>query len=775
MPSMKEIRLKIGTLGILALTSVMAMAQSVPASATGGPSVGPHPTSLLPASAAQKQYTVEAIFAPESVSGSPFAGLQWSPDGSKLTYLQRGAGSEQESLYYFDPASGRSSQLIAAGKLAALAPSSSNLQDDRQRENRARYAVADYQWAPDSKSLLFDASGQLWLFDLATGTGRQLTNATEPSSDPKFSPDGKFLSYLRGHNLYLRPVAGGDEVALTRGGPALLNGEVDWLYSEELAVRSNYFWPPDTSQILYLQMNEAPVPQYPNVNWIPTHPETDQERYPNAGDPNPTVKLMLTGLNGGATEIDLGVKGDFYIPRFGWVRPGLAWAVVLNRLQNEQTLYFIDTRTRSSRRVLNECDPNFIELHDAMGRGEHQGLRFLDSRDEFLWLSWRDGFTHVYLYSFDATHPLATDAKLERQLERGSYEVNNILGVDEAKGTMYLEANKGDDRQEQLFAVPLTGGDATPLTRQPGVHTVSMSADAKHFVDIYSKLTTQPTMQICAVAGHCTKVWASHAWEGYDTITPQFVDFTAADGTVLHGVILLPPTGAVTEVNGKVPLILNPYGGPREQDVRDTSEAIGPFDQVLAHHGFAVLKVDNRGMGNRGRTFAMATFHHLAEVELSDNLAALDQALARFPQLDPTRLGWWGWSYGGTMTAYAMTHSNRFKAGISVAPVTDWRNYDTTYTERYMGLPGDNAEQYDKTSVVKSAAKLSGRLLLVHGTSDDNVHLQNSIQFINAMIAAGIPFDLQLYPGNAHSLTGPQARTHLFNRMLWQWEQYLAK
>jgi dipeptidyl-peptidase-4 len=728
------------------------------------------------AQVAKKQYTVEAIYAPSAGSARPPAGVQWSPDGSKLTYIQPGAGGEQESLYYFDPASGKSAQLIAADKLEALTPSTSNLKDDRQRENRARFGVADYQWSPDSMSLLFDALGQLWIFDVATAKGRQLTDAGEPSSDPKFSPDGKFLSYLRAHNLYVRPAAGGAEIALTNESDAnLLNGEVDWLYSEELDVRSNYFWSPDAKQILYLQMNEAPVPQYPIVNWIPTHPETDQERYPNAGDPNPTVKLMLTGLDGRAEQIDLGVKGDFYIPRFGWVRPGLGWAMVLNRLQNEQDLYFIDVRSGKSRRVLRERDPNYIELHDSMGRGEHQGLRFLDSSSEFLWLSWRDGSTHVYLYGFDGARPLAEGAKLERQLESGEYEVDKLLEVDEAKGTVYLEANKGDDRQEHLFAAPLAGGEAVPVTRQPGVHDVSMNRDAKYFVDTYSALTEPAKMQICAVGGACTQVWASHAWDGYDTLPPFFMDFRAEDGELLRGVILLPPAGAATVFNGKVPLILNPYGGPQGQIVRDAAHTMDAFDQVLAHRGYAVLKVDNRGTSNRGRKFAMATFHHLGEVELRDNLAALDQALERFPQLDGKRLGWWGWSYGGTMTAYALTHSDRFKAGISVAPVTDWRNYDTTYTERYMGLPKDNAAEYDARSVVKSAAKLNGRLLLVHGTSDDNVHMQNSIQFMDAMINAGRVFDLQLYPGKTHGIAGQQARTHLFNRMLWQWDQYLAK
>jgi dipeptidyl-peptidase-4 len=726
--------------------------------------------------AAKKQYTVEAIYAPSVSSGRPPAGVQWSPDGTKLTYIQPGAVGEQESLYYFDPASGRNAQLIAADKLAALTPSTSNLKDDRQRENRARFGVADYQWSPDSRSLLFDALGQLWIFDVAASKGHQLTNANEPSSDPKFSPNGKFVSYVRAHNLYVRRLGGGGEIALTKERDEnLLNGEVDWLYSEELDVRSNYFWSPDAKQILYLQMNEAPVPRYPIVDWMPAHPETDEERYPNAGDPNPTVKLMLSGLNGRSGQIDLGVKGEFYIPRFGWVRPGLAWAMVLNRLQNEQDLYFIDVRSGKSHRVLHESDPNYIELHDPMGRGEHQGLRFLDSSSEFLWLSWRDGFTHVYLYSFDAGRPLADGAKLERQLESGEYEVNKLLEVDEAKGTVYLEANKGDDRQEHLFAVSLAGGEALPVTRQPGVHSVSMTRDAKYFVDTYSALAEPARMQICAVGGDCREIWASHIWDGYDTLPPQFVDFRAEDGELLRGVILLPPAGAATEVNGKVPLILNPYGGPQGQSVRDAARTVDAFDQVLAHQGFAVLKVDNRGMGNRGRKFAMATFHHLGKVELRDNLAALDQALEKFPQLDGARLGWWGWSYGGTMASYAMTHSDRFKAGISVAPVTDWHNYDTTYTERYMGLPKDNAAEYEKTSIVKSAAKLNGRLLLVHGTSDDNVHMQNSIQFIDAMINAGRPFDLQLYPGKTHGIAGREARTHLFNRMLWQWEQYLAK
>ena len=254
------------------LATIAAMAQPVPAAPVGGPRVGSTASTDVSkgTNSTKKQYTVEDIFTPQDVSESQPTEMEWSPDGSKLAYLQYGAGSGQESLYCFDAAIGRSTRLIAADKLAALLSSAGNLRDDRQRENRIRFRVADYHWAPDSKNLLFEAQGQLWIFDLVAGKGRQLTAVVEPASDPKFSPDGKFLSYVRGHNLYARLISGA-EFALTSGGNvSLLNGEVDWLYSEELEVRSNYFWSPDAKQILYLQMNEAAVPQYPIVDWIPT-------------------------------------------------------------------------------------------------------------------------------------------------------------------------------------------------------------------------------------------------------------------------------------------------------------------------------------------------------------------------------------------------------------------------------------------------------------------------------------------------------------------------
>jgi dipeptidyl-peptidase-4 len=293
-------------------------------------------------------------------------------------------------------------------------------------------------------------------------------------------------------------------------------------------------------------------------------------------------------------------------------------------------------------------------------------------------------------------------------------------------------------------------------------------------VDRYSALTTPPTVSLCTIDGACNAFWKARSVEAYNLLTPKFVDFKAADGTTtLQGVVLLPAGGPMM-VNGKAPLIVNPYGGPGAQSVLDAWGVVDLFDQVLARQGFAILKVDNRGMAGRGKAFAVAVKHNFGETEFNDQMAALKQALQQFPQLDGDRLGFWGWSYGGYFTLYTLEHTDLFKGGVAVAPVTDWRNYDSIYTERYMGLPNDNAEGYRKSSPVNFAANLHGNLLEVHGTSDDNVHMQNTIQMVNAFINSGKQFQLMVYPGKTHGIAGMAARTHLFHMIESHFEEILA-
>ncbi len=720
--------------------------------------------------AQKKPLTIQNIFGEGAITaGQPPENVRWSPDGTRVSFIQRGVGedSERGELWYIDAATGKRAVLVAASKLATLAPPLSSIKDERQRTAIQRYGVAAYHWSPDSKYLLFDSRGQLWLYSLETGTALQLTASADPSISPSFSPDGKRIAYVRKHNLYVHPTGGDQEVELTNDAEdkELLNGEVDWVYAEELDVRSNYFWSPDSREIAFLQMDEKPVPTYPITDWLTLHPEVDKEKYPKAGDPNPAVRLGIIGAGGGRPRwLKLTDDKEVYIPRFGWLRPGVLWAMVMNRAQNQLDLYFIDTSTGKSRRVLRDTSDTWIE--------EHYDKFHVAKPGQFLWQSWRDGHSHLYLYSYDQRDPLAAEAHLERQLTTGEYEVSGVEGIDVTAGTVYFTSNQGDPRQRQLYQVKLDGSGLQPVTREPGTHDVTFPDTPKNFyLDNYSALMTPPRLVLCRLGGTCAEVWrARDLTAEFDLLTPQFVDFKAADGTTLYGLLLMPRNAA-----GKVPLIMNPYGGPTGQSVRNAWGAISLYDQLFAQHGFAVLKVDNRGMGNRGKKFAAASFHNLGPVELEDQLTALDQALARFPVLDRDRLGWWGWSYGGYLTCYALTHSTRFKAGVCGAPVTDWRLYDSIYTERYMGLPRDNAQAYERSAPAKAAATLSGRLLLAHGTSDDNVHMQNTIQMIEELLKAEKQFDLQLYPGKTHGVSGAHDRVQLYQRIFDHFEQYVMR
>ncbi|HEU4417045.1 MAG TPA: DPP IV N-terminal domain-containing protein [Candidatus Angelobacter sp.] len=713
--------------------------------------------SFLYTAAAAQELTIESIYAPNGITGRAPDTIKWSPDGKKVSYFLHQEQGDKADLYYIDVTSGKPAVLVASDKIAAMKPPVSTSKDDREKDNRARYHVAGYHWAPDSEHILFDANGQLWYYTLASGAYVPLSGAGESASDPKFSADGKRLSYVRKHNLVVKNIDGGAEKALTNdSGEDLLDGEVDWVYSEELDVRSNYFWSPGSRNIVFLQMNETRVPTYPITDFIPQHPTVSQEKYPKVGDPNPEVKLGVVSANGGSIKwLHLTDEKDMYIPRFGWVNDNVIWATVLNRAQNQLDLYFVDAASGKSRLVLTEKSDTWIETDN--------NLQFLKSGDRFLWPSWRDGHTHLYLYSFDKANPLGTDAKLVNQVTKGDFEVQSVEGIDEASSTVYLTSNALDDRQGHFCSVKLDGSNFQVLTKdKPGMHDSVLAPNAKNYVDHFSALMTPPELFFCQVGGSCNVFWQSKTIEPYKLIQPQFVDFKAEDGTVLHGLLLLPPNSE----GKKVPLLNNPYGGPHGQVVRNAWAGAGfLFNQLLARDGIAVLQVDNRGMGARGKKFAAALIHNFGEVELKDQLASIDQALQRFPQLDGSRMGWWGWSYGGYMTLMAMTHSDRFKAGISVAPVTDWKNYDSIYTERYAGLVPQYEEGYKKGSPITYAANLKGHLLEVHGTSDDNVHMQNTMQMINAFISAGKQFDLQLYPRKTHSISGPGTRVHLFTRI----------
>jgi len=701
-------------------------------------------------SSPMKPLTIEAIYAPGGLAGRGPETLAWSPDGTMLSFLQRNDEGEHGELWYVDVATGKKKVLVSAAKLASLAPDYDKVKDEREKERLTRYHVAAYMWAPDSKRLIFDSEGQLWLFDLASGTAVQFTSAPDPSGDPKFSPDGSHVSYVRKHNLYVRPVSGMDEKQLTKDTKDdLFNGDIDWVYTEELAVRSNYFWSPDSKKIVFLHMDETKVPTYPITNWIPTHPTVDYEKYPQVGDANPEVKLgVVDAENGKVRWISLSGDGEAYIPRFGWVRDGVVWAEVLNRNQDKMDLYFVDAKSGKSQIVLTETTPGaWIDF-------EHVEVRFLNSSGAFLWPSWRDGHMHLYLYSFDKRNPMAADAKLERQLTQGDFEVLGIEGVDEAAGTVFFLANPGDPRQQHICSVRLDGTGIQQLTHEEGIYSGKFSEDGKHYEQTFMGPLTAPRISLCTVGAACAPVWqARDEVAEYGLRAPKFLEFKAEDGTTLYGRLLLPPE---TPASGKIPLIVNIYGGPAGQTV--LKELTDPFDEILARKGFAIFSVDNRGTPGRDRKFQTAIRHEFGVIELKDQLTALHQLFAQYPLLDKDRMAIWGWSNGGSMTLYAMTHSERFRAGVAVAPVTDQINYDTIYTERYMGLPKENPEGYAHTALPPKAKDLRSKLMILHNFEDDNVLFQNTMQMIEALEEAGRQFEFGVYAQKTHEVSGAALR-----------------
>jgi len=710
--------------------------------------------------------TVEAIWGQPSATGQPPEGIQWAPDGSRVTYL-----SPESDLIQLLPTNGATTTLVSHTKLSALRSTATN---EKDKDHRARYGMASYLWAPDSKHLLFDGDGQLFIYSLENGTAIDVASTGAGSGDdPKFSPNGQFLSYIRDHNLYVHRFKDqAQENALTNGHEeTLLNGAVDWVYQEELEVRSNYFWSPDSARLAYLQMNEANVPEYPITDWIPIHATVDKQRYPQPGDPNPEVRVGVVKAQGGKTVwIKLPIdQGNDYVPRFGWVNPETLWIETLARDHKHRSIYFADAQHGEVRLAYTEKEEKFF--------ADDYDVDF--TRTEFFLKSWRDGHTHIYRYAFDAKSVsigapanAAPLAHLVNQVTSGNYEVVAVASILEGSQTIYYISNEGDPRERQLWSVKTDGSEKKKVSLTPGVHSANFAPLSPSYIDTTSSAASPPQVSICH-GSDCKAFWRSIQLDGTQLTASESLELTAADGkTVLYGDLYLP---AGTTAAGSVPLIVNPYGGPGVQTIENdwggTQNRL--WNQLLLQHGFAVLQVDNRGMAGRGRDFEQAAYHNFGQVQLADQLAAIDQVLAKYPRLDKGRLGWWGWSWGGSFTLNAMTHSDRFRAGVAVAPVTDWRNYDSIYTERYMGLPAENTDAYHDQSVVNSANKLKGHLLLAQGTGDDNVHFANSIQFIQKLIDADIPYDYQVYPRKTHSIAGPEARTHLFNRILAQFEMYL--
>lgn len=711
--------------------------------------------------------TLEAITGDAPLSGPSLMKPQVAPDGSRVTFLRgKDENRNQLDLWEYDIASGQTRMLVDS---KVVLPGEETLSDaEKARRERQRIAgqsgIVDYQWAPDAQRLLFPLGGELYLYDLSkrgSDAVRQLTDGGGFATDPKVSPRGGFVSFVRARNLWVIDLSTGAERQLTTDGNDVIgNGVAEFVADEEMNRHTGYWWAPDDSAIAYARIDESPVPVQKRYEVYPDRTEVVEQRYPAAGDDNVRISLHVIAPQGGeVTDVDLGKETDIYLARVQWRD---AQRLTFQRQsRDQQTLDLIETTlaTGAQRTLVTERSRTWVPLHDA--------LRFLDD-GRFVWSSERDGFQHLYLAS--------EDGRRMTQLTRGDWPVDELLAVDEAAGRAYfragmvLEDGRAQPRatQSRIYSVGLDGQQAyTALSDAPGMHGASFARNASVFVNTWSNTSTPPQIALRRADGTLVATLLEndlsaddHPYAPYrDAHLPtEFGTLTAADGrTPMHYSLIKP---ADFDPSRSYPVVVYVYGGPAAQTVLDTwpGRADASFHQYLAQRGYVVFSLDNRGTPRRGRDFVGALYKRQGTVEVEDQLRGVEWLKSQ-PWVDGSRIAVNGWSNGGYMTLMLLAKApEAYACGIAGAPVADWALYDTHYTERYMNLPDANVEGYREASVFTHADDIKpNALLLIHGMADDNVLFTNATQLMSQLQQAGTPFELMTYPGAKHGLRGRDA------------------
>lgn len=690
---------------------------------------------MLGAAFGQKQpVTLEPVRPSGATPAAPSNPLAWSPDGSRFLFRQG------TSLQIYDAATQTSAELLDTDKLPAAKVETPDTPQPFAWENR-RVAESPVQWAATGAKVLFSNEGALFWINAMTGAFVQLP--VTGAHDPKLSPDGRSVAFRLDWDLYTLDVESGKRVRLTSDGrDALRNGGLDWVYPEELDLGTAFWWSPDSQSIAYLRFDVSGEPLYPQADLRRTRALAEPQRYPQAGERNPDVRLGVVAAKGGRTRwFDVGnTVWDYLIASVTWTADSKKLYVVRpNRVQSTVELLAFDVESRKATKVLSESDLYWVNVNGAP--------EFVNGGTQFLWLSERDGFRHIYLYSSDGT--------LVRQITSGAWEVTSI---DEATdGRVYFTSSEASPLERHAYVVGLDGQGKRLLTPGGGTHSIRVGPGAKYYVESFSSVTNPPRATLHSGDGRELAVYREadrRVLEQYEILPTELSSFHGPDGSTLYTRLIKP---ADFDPSRKYPAVIQVYGGPGAQGPRNAWYG-ADFDQVLAHAGFVVWQVDNRGSAGRGHAFEIPLFRNMGPVELADQVAGVRQ-LVSMGFVDAARVGIRGWSYGGFMTLNAMLNApDVFRAGAAGAPVTDWRNYDTIYTERYMGLPEANADGYKNTALPLKAANLKGSLLILHNYQDDNVLFQNSLQMIDALERAGKQFELTLYTQKTHGVTGPEAR-----------------
>ena len=700
------------------------------------------------AQGADSALTIRRIFSDNAFRSAPLPVVNWLSNGRSYLDTREASSGGGSDIIRIDLVTGDTTVIAAA----------SSMMD----ENGKRIEVEDIALSGDeTRALLFHSSERVWrdntrgryhIIDLAS---RRITPA---SSRPglqmfaKLSPDARQVAFVRGNNLFVTDLATGNERQLTTDGSAdIINGTSDWVHEEELGLRDAFRWSPDGRKIAYWRFDQSAVKAFPVVDELGLYPRIDTLKYPKAGERNSLVRVGVYDLSAGATKwIDLGTDTSAYIARMEWSGPDSVVILRLPRKQNRADLLMASAATGGTRLIASDRDSAYVDVSDPV---------WIENGRRFLWISDRTGWAQVHLFDRRGRHI--------RQVTADGMDVLSIDGVDEARGDVYVTAFAPDPTQRQLFRYTLKGNRVRGqrLTTAPGVHTVTVGPGARFLVDVHSTITQPARATLHALPSmREERVLQDNAAlrarvQSLGLRAPEFFRIPSSEGVVLDAYRILPTDFDSTK---RYPVLMYVYGGPASPVVSNSWGGNRYFyHNLLAREGYIVVAVDNRGAAWRGRDFRKITQYQLGKYESRDQIDAA-RWLARQPWVDGSRIGIWGWSYGGYLSALsAALGGSTFKAAIVVAPVSDWRLYDTIYTERFLWLPSENPSGYKDGSPVTHAAKMEATLLLVHGTGDDNVHPQNTIQLANALQEAGKPFWMLMYPNKTHSISGGATQAHL--------------
>lgn len=666
------------------------------------------------------------------------ARVTWMPDGNAY-YL-----FEDKTFKKVDPITGEKSSLFDDSKII----SAYNTITDKNEE---KLPFKMFTFIDKGKKIRFTDTNKAFIYDLNTDKmisyvpEKQIRGVRGRMYSEAFSPNFKYRAFTRDYNLYIKDLEGKETALTTDGHKDLRNGFPDWVYPEELNQYAAFWWSPDSRKIAYMQFDESPVGKYPIVHDVSPVPTLEMQSYPKAGANNPIINFFIVDIKTKKTiRIETGIETNVYLFRGQWTNDGKEFIYQrLNRLQNVIELFAADPDTGKVRRILKDEDKCYIDANFD--------LRFLKNNKHIIWTSERSGWKEIYLYDLSG--------KLEKQLTKTKLPIGSILGVDEEKGWVYFTGSENRGLESYAYRVKLDGTKFTKLTKEPGSHSVRLSPGAKYFTDSFSSFDKPRRVTLHRADGKIIrelgKSTISQEFKDFNLIKPEHFLFKSADGKYdLDGMLYKP---AHFDENKTYPLIMSVYGGPGAKRIYNRFN-LNDGNQALAQLGFITLSIDHRGISRRGKAFQNLMYMNLGQIELEDHVAAV-KFITQRPYIDEKRVGIYGHSYGGYMTCIALLKApDVFHVGVAGAPVTDWRNYDTIYTERYMRRPQDNLEGYDKGSCMNYAKDLKGHLAIHHGAVDNNVHPGNTIQLVQALLKHNKEFDFMMYPEQRHGIRFEQYR-----------------